>query len=93
MQPDILKKIETDFAKPQNVVILLEAFVAGGGVISADRLCRAVLFLAKGDEVQLVHCIDLARSDEMALLLQAECDGGATQKYDFNKTFMELGLL
>ena len=93
MQPDIVEKINKDFDNPDEVIRIVEAFVLISKHPEADRVCRAVIFGAKGDLKRLHECIDDSFFDCRGYLRQAENEGTETQKYDFNQSFSELGLL
>jgi hypothetical protein len=93
MNQDIIDKIETDFVDPKEVLQILEAMESMNRGPVTDRVYRSVVFLSSGSKDKLNHYIDLAFKDVRDLYWQAEYVDPEVQKYDFNKSFTELGLL
>lgn len=95
MQSDIIKKINNDFSNPVKVIELLEEMEKVEGSQIADRIYRSIIFLAEGKIEKLKHYINLFFKDYRDLLWYAEYEGKdpEVQKYDFNQSFVELGLL
>jgi len=93
MQPDIVEKINKDFDNPGEALRILEAFVLISKHPETDRVCRAVVFGAKGDIKKLHECIDDSFFDCRGFLHQAEYAGTNDQVYDFNQLFSEIGPL
>ena len=93
MEQDIIDKISLDFANPSEVVNILESMESLNRGPISDRLYRGIIFLSKGDMVKLNNFLDLAFTDYRDLLWQAEYEDPEERKYDFNKSFRELGLL
>lgn len=92
MLEDIIAKIALDFENPGEILDILASMeeVRGGPVES--RVIRSILFLAAGDTARLRHFVDLYFIDFRDLLWQAEYENTGVRKYDFNRTFGELGL-
>jgi hypothetical protein len=59
----------------------------------SDRIYRSIVFLSQGNMNKLNHYIELSLTDCRDLVWQAEYEDPEKQKYDFNKSFHELGLL
>jgi len=93
MQPDIIKIVELDFENPKEVVNILEAMKFMNRRPVSDRVYRAIIFLSKGSMSRLNHFTELALTDYRDLLWQAEYENPEVQKYDFNKSFSELGIV
>ena len=93
MQKDIIEKIEQDFAEPELVLRILESVESKSGEVLPDRICRSMIYLARGDIERLTHYIELFFQDYRDLLWQAEYEDPEVHKYDFNRTFYELGLI
>ena len=93
MQQDILDKIKKDFKNIEEVVGILESKESMYRGPISDRINRGIIFLAQGDMVKLDHFIELSIKDYRDLIWQAEYEDPEVQKYDFNKSFYELGLL
>jgi len=93
MQQDILNKIEVDFENPEEVVNILEAMESMNRGPISDRVYRGIVFLAQGNMNKLNHFIELSFNNYRDLLWQAEYEDPEVQKYDFAKSFNELGLL
>ena len=77
---------------PQEVIDILESLETMNHAPPSDRVLRSIVFLAQGDRNKLSHFIDLAYRDYRDLLWQAEYENPEVRKYDFNKSFDELGL-
>ena len=92
MQPDIQEKIIKDFENPDEIIRILEAFVAVSKYPQSDRVCRAIIFLSKGDVKELHACIDRSFFDCRGFLHEAENDSDGKQNYDFNESFSSQGL-
>jgi len=92
MQIDILEKIETDFENSKEVVEILKAMEPMNHGPISDRVYRGIVFLAQGSIEKLNHYIELYYKDYRDLLWQAEYENPEVRKYDFNKSFDELGL-
>lgn len=93
MQQDILDKIKYDFENAEEVVNILESMESMNQGPISDRIYRGVIFLSQGDMSKLNHFIELSFKDYRDLIWQAEYEDPEVQKYDFNKSFNELGLL
>ena len=88
MIEDILKKIEADFANTDEAILILESI---DDDLKNDRFLRAAVFLARGDKDRLLKIVSMDYRD---VLWQAENpDDPEIRKYDFGKSFSELGLL
>ena len=87
MVEDILKKVESDFVNTDEAISILESIEDD---LNNDRFLRAAVFLARGDTDQLAKIV---RMDYRDVLWQAENpDDPEIRKYDFGKSFSELGL-
>ena len=93
MKKDILKKIEKDFDNPEEVLDILFVMAEKDNEVTSDRIYRAIIYLANGSIKTLNHSIELYFIDYRDLLWQAEYEDPEIQKYDFNKSFSELGLI
>ena len=95
MQLDIIKKINNDFSNPDEVIKLLEEMEKTDGSPIADRIYRSIVFLAEGKTEKLKYYINLFFKDYRDLLWYAEYEDNdpEVQKYDFNLSFVELGLV
>ena len=93
MQPDIIYKINADFGNPKEVVNILEAMESMNQGPVSDRIFRGIIFLSQGNMDRLNRFIELSFTNYRDLLWQAEYENPEIQKYDFNKSFDELGLL
>ena len=93
MQQDILDKINEDFENSEEVVNILESMESMNCGPISDRIYRGIIFLAQGDMSKLNHFIELSFKDCRDLIWQAEYEDPEVQKYDFNNSFKELGLL
>ena len=87
MVEDILKKVESDFVNTDEAISILESIEDD---LNNDRFLRAAVFLARGDTDRLAKIV---RMDYRDVLWQAENpDDPEIRKYDFGKSFSELGL-
>ncbi len=93
MQPDILEKINADFEKPDEVLKILKAMETAVQEHVSSRICRGIVFLSQGSICKLNHYVELSLIDYHDLIWQAEYEGPEIHKYDFNKSFNDLGLL
>ena len=94
MKKDITQKIKVDFpASATEVIAILESLESMNRGPISDRIYRAIIHLTNGDQERLNQVIELAFKDHRDLLWQAEYKDPEIRKYDFNKTFNELGLL
>jgi hypothetical protein len=93
MQLDILEKIYKDFDNSEEVVNILEAMRSLDRDPVSDRIYRGIIFLSQGSMSKLNHFIELSLKDYRDLLWQAEYEDPEIQKYDFTKSFHDLGLL
>ena len=93
MKKDTLKKIDTDFKNPEEVIRILSEMELRNEEVVSERIYRAIIFLSEGDVEKLHHFINLYFEDYRDLIWQAEYEDPEIQKYDFNKSFSKLGLL
>ena len=93
MKKDTLKKISTDFKNPEEVIGILSEMELKNKESVSERIYRAIIFLSEGNIEKLHHFIELYFEDYRDLIWQAEYEDPEVQKYDFNKSFSELGLL
>lgn len=91
MQPDILRKINADFENSKEVVNILKAMESMSQEPVSYRIYRGIVFLSQGNISKLNHFIELLFTDYRVLLWQAEYENEEIQKYEFNKSFNELG--
>ncbi|MDH5414915.1 MAG: hypothetical protein OEW87_12310 [Flavobacteriaceae bacterium] len=93
MKKDTLKKINTDFINPEEAISILSEMELKNDEPVPERIYRAIIFLSEGNIEKLHHFIELYFIDYRDLIWQAEYEDPEVQKYDFNKSFNELGLL
>lgn len=93
MKKDIREKIKKDFSNPKEILDMLSDMAKKDDEVTSDRIYRAVVFLADGSLQSLNHFIELYFIDYRDLLWQAEYEDSEIQKYDFNKSFKDLGFL
>ena len=93
MKQDIIDKVDLDFVDTKEVLQILEAMESMNRGPVSDRIYRSIVFLSSGSKEKLNHFVDLAFKDVRDLYWQAEYEDPEIQKYDFNKSFVELGLL
>ena len=93
MQKDIVKKIEMDFENSEDVIKILSEMVSRKNEAISERIYRAIIYLSEGNIEKLNYFIELYFQDYRDLIWQAEYEDPEIQKYDFNKSFNELGLL
>jgi hypothetical protein len=92
MRPDILDKINSDFENLEEVISILKVMESTNPEPVSDRIYRSIIFLSEGNINKLNHFIELFFTDYRDLIWQAEYEDPEIQKYDFNKSFKELGL-
>ena len=90
---DILKRIKTDFGETASEAtqILIDA-IANDSHLKTDRIIRCIIYLAKGNIIDLNNYIISANTDTRDVLFWAEYSGINEYKTprrlrDFNKTF------
>lgn len=94
MKTDIYRKMERDFGSEISLALKqVEAPDLPAEGVTGDRVLRAMVFLAKGDLETLEQLIKLASTDYRDVLWQAEYDCGDKRRFDFSRSFHELGLL
>jgi len=94
LETDIYQKIEHDFgADTPSAIALLEEIDAKTKGLIGNRMLRAMVFLADGDLDRFRDVIELGRVDYRDVLWQAEYDCGEVRKFDFEKSFHQLGLI
>lgn len=93
MQPDIIEKINAEFDDPEEALKTLKAMESVSLGHVSNRILRGIVYLSQGNTSKLRHYIKLALTDYRDLIWQAEYEDPEIQKYDFNKSFNELGLL
>lgn len=92
---DIIAKINSEFGENSNkaMTILIDA-INKVDYLKTDRVIRCIIFLAKGNLIDLNKYIETATFDTRDVILWAEYEklgGGLNYKRlrDFNKTFDE----
>lgn len=93
MKQDIRDKIELDFVDPKEVLQILRAMESMNRGPVSDRVYRSIVFLSSGNKEKINYYVELAFKDIRDLYWQAEYEDPEIQKYDFSKSFVELGLL
>lgn len=93
MQKDIVEKIEMDFENSEEVIKVLTEMVSRNNEAISERIYRAIIYLSEGNIEKLNYYIELYFKDYRDLIWQAEYEDPEIQKYDFNKSFNELGLI
>ena len=90
---DIQQRIKLDFKDSAGKAIeLLCNAISETDYLKTDRVIRCIIFLAKGDLINLKECIDIARFDTRDVMLWAEYEKlegelNFKQIRDFNNTF------
>jgi hypothetical protein len=91
--PDIIQKINSDFAKEhvEEVTEILVKAVSGVSIVGRDQLARSILFLCKGDIAVLKNesLPMLMRLDPRDIIMTAEVQAGHPEHY-FGLTFEEI---
>ena len=93
MQKDIANKIEMDFKTSEEAIKILSEMASRENEVISERIYRAIIYLSEGNIEKLNYFIELYFQDYRDLIWQAEYEDPEIQKYDFNKSFKELGLL
>lgn len=90
---DIIAKIKADFGNNSDeALIILKDAINKTDYLKSDRIIRCILFLAKGNLIELNKNIETATFDTRDVMLWAEYEkhnGDLNYKRlrDFNKTF------
>lgn len=94
LQPDIQQKLEQDFNKDFPFARdEIEALYDATNCRIPNKMVRSIIYLAQGDLALLKDKIQSVQTDYKDVLWQAEYDRGDDQLRDFDRTFLELGLL